>query len=183
MTLLDLIPGLKHTATTNGDEYAEPCPSCGDRDRFRAWPDQGTTGRFWCRGCSKRGDAIQFLRDREGLSFRDACDRLGVMLSLSWKPGHRSERATGTGTTWTPREATTPGDAWQDRAGAFLQTCQTTLAGPEGIEARTFLTGRGLHPGTIERAGLGLNIADTWESREIWDLAPEQKEDGKPRRV
>jgi DNA primase len=178
MALLDLIPNLKRIGTTHGGEYAGPCPFCGGNDRFRVWPDQGTTGRFWCRGCGKTGDGIQFIRDKDGLSYRDACATLGVNPSLTWKPGQRSGQAT-----WTPREATTPGDAWADRAGAFLETCQKNLAGSSGADCRSFLTGRGLHPGTIKAAGLGWNTRDVYADREAWGLSPETKEDGKPRRV
>ncbi len=182
MPFLDLIPNLKRAATTHGGEWAGPCPFCGGNDRFRVWPEQGTTGKFWCRGCGKHGDGIQFLRDRDGLGYREACDRLGVMPSLSWKPGHRTERTTGNGTAWTPREATTPGATWQEKAGAFLGACQKNLAGSSGSDCRAFLTGRGLKPETIERAGLGWNPADRYESRDAWGLPPETNE-GKSKKV
>ena len=119
MNLLDLIPDLKRTATTNGGEYAGACYACGGRDRLRVWPNEGPTGRFWCRACGAHGDGIQLLRDRDGLSYRDACATLGVIPSLTWKPGHGSARAT-TGTTWEPRQSTAPGATWQERAGVFL---------------------------------------------------------------
>jgi phage/plasmid primase-like uncharacterized protein len=50
-----------------GNEYASPCPACGGRDRFVIHTD---TGRYWCRGCNKGGDALQYLRDfimRDGI--------------------------------------------------------------------------------------------------------------------
>jgi len=183
MNLLDLLPGLKRTATTHGGEYAGPCPFCGGRDRFRAWPDQGPTGRYWCRGCGKHGDGIQYLRDKDGLSFRDACATLGVTPSLTGKPGHRSGQATGTGGAWEPRQATAPGDAWADRAGAFLGACQKNLTEPSGADCRAFLIGRGLSPETIRAAGLGWNMADRYENRDAWGVDQEAREDGKPRRV
>ena len=147
MTLLDLIPGLKRTATTNGGEYAGPCPFCGGRDRFRVWPDQGTTGRYWCRGCGKHGDGIQLLRDRDGLSYRDACERLGVMPSLSGNPGHRPGRPPPgpPGRRDRPPRRGTPG---RIGPGPSWQACQRTLAGPAGADCRAFLTGRGLKPET-----------------------------------
>jgi DNA primase len=181
LTLIDLIPNLKKAATTAGGEWSGPCPDCGGRDRFRVWPEEGATGKYWCRGCGKHGDGLQFLRDLNGLTFPEALKAWGLP---STGTGHGSTRATITRpTTWTPREATTPGDAWTDRAGAFLQVCQRTLAGPSGSGCRSFLIGRGLKPETIERAGLGWNMADRYESRESWGLPPETKEDGRPRRV
>jgi DNA primase len=181
MSLLDLLPGLKRAATTNGGEWAGPCPFCGGRDRFRVWPNQGTTGRYWCRGCGKQGDAIHLLRDKDGLTYRDACATLGVMPSLSWKPGNLTRP---TPTTWTPRAATTPGAIWTDRAGAFLEACQGILRGPGGTEARAFLTGRGLKSETIECAGLGWNPGTRNQSRQIWGFPPKLSEKtGKPLKV
>ena len=60
---------LKRVASTNGGEYAGPCPGCGGNDRFRVWQE---TGRYWCRQCARSGDCIQYLRDFRGCSFRDA---------------------------------------------------------------------------------------------------------------
>ena len=67
---------LKKVSSTNGGEYAGACPWCGGEDRFRVWPEEG---RFWCRSCEKRGDAIpHYLRDKRGLTFPEACNALGI---------------------------------------------------------------------------------------------------------
>src|SRR5919201_4167899 len=69
---------LKKVASTGGGEYAGPCPFCGGRDRFRVQPEKG---RWWCRGCSQSPrwqDAIAYVRQREGLGFAEACQRLGA---------------------------------------------------------------------------------------------------------
>lgn len=55
-------------------EWAGPCPFCGGVDRFCVWPSDN---KYWCRGCNKKGDAIQLLRDLEGMSYREACEALG----------------------------------------------------------------------------------------------------------
>src|SRR5450759_324100 len=77
--LLDLIGRdvtLRRVASTNGGEYAGPCPFCGSGDdRFRVWPEEG---RYWCRVCERHGDGIQYLRDRHGLGYREARERLGL---------------------------------------------------------------------------------------------------------
>lgn len=67
--------GLEPRKTSNkgGGEYHSPCPSCGGKDRFILWPAKG---QYWCRQCEKSGDAIQFCRDFQGLSFRSACIKL-----------------------------------------------------------------------------------------------------------
>ena len=65
---------LKKASGTNGGEWQGPCPACGGDDRFHVWPEQNEgKGAYWCRGCGKTGDNIQYLRDFCGLSFRDAC--------------------------------------------------------------------------------------------------------------
>jgi len=81
--LLSLIRGdvrLKKVAATGGGEWAGPCPFCGGTekriaDRFRVWPAKG---RFWCRRCQRRGDAIDYVRERHSLGFGAALDRLGL---------------------------------------------------------------------------------------------------------
>jgi hypothetical protein len=81
--ILDLVLDLKHTGTSRrGPEYHGPCPFCGGTDRFTVWPEQGETGRYWCRQCNWKGDAIQLLRDRDGLSFMEAKRSLGLSTDL-----------------------------------------------------------------------------------------------------
>ena len=48
---------LRRGAATNGGEYAGSCPFCR---------------------CDLHGDAIDYLRHRDGISYREACDRLGL---------------------------------------------------------------------------------------------------------
>jgi hypothetical protein len=65
--LPDLSPGRK--------ERHGPCPFCGGEDRFIVFAD---SGRGWCRQCGWKGDALQLLRDRDGLSFLEAKKALGL---------------------------------------------------------------------------------------------------------
>ncbi len=62
---------------TNGGEYASACPYCGGHDRFRIWPNEGETGRFWCRQCNEHGDLIDHLRRQKGMTFQEACQAAG----------------------------------------------------------------------------------------------------------
>lgn len=161
---------LKKQATTGGGEYAGACPWCGGNDRFRVWPG---TGRFWCRGCGKAGDSIQYLRERRGLSFPEACRLLGRELGL---------RPTGprpTPAAWEPREATAPAAKWQLLANAFLAGAVETLWSDRGAKLRQWLhTEKGLNDATIKGACLGLNLADKSEPRATWGLDLQNKEDG-----
>jgi len=68
---------LTRVSNTGGGEYAGPCPSCGGRDRFHVWPAEG---RYWCRGCGRKGDTLQYLRDFRNLSFHEAARLVGKQL-------------------------------------------------------------------------------------------------------
>jgi len=184
MTLFDLIQAdgitMKKAAGTHGGEYAGSCPFCGGNDRFRVWPeDRG--GRYWCRGCGKSGDAIQYLRDTQGLSYHEACEKLGI----KGKKGRR--RATRKGKSalpaFSPREAKGPAALWQEKAGEFLEMAKKTIRTDAGKEARDFLNGRGLTDETISGAGIGWNPVDCWYDRNLWGLPDETGSTGKKKRI
>ena len=141
-SLLDLIPDLKKVSSTNGGEWAGPCPFCKGRNRFRVWPLEGATGIFWCRVCGKHGDGLALVMGLKGLSFPEALKIRG--LSSPSFTGHWSRRPNGNERTWIPREAKVPGTLWQERAGIVLEACQRALWGPVGVECRACLTERGL---------------------------------------
>ena len=63
--LIGLAPGKRH-----------PCPYCESSDGFSVG-DDGAKGWFHCFACGVHGDGIQYLRDVEGYTFREACDALG----------------------------------------------------------------------------------------------------------
>lgn len=178
MNLLSLIGSdggtLRKVASTHGGEWAGPCPFCGGEDRFRIWPENG---RFWCRGCGKQGDAIDWLRERRGMSFLEACHYLGR------EPGPRSNEPRPAPLQWEPREAKAPADPWQEKAGAFLDQAKRTLWIDDGNDALTFLHGRGLTDETIRAAGLGWNPKDLYFDRASWGLEPSLREDGTARRL
>lgn len=182
MNLLDISPlagTMKYVSATSGGEHAGPCPWCGGEDRFRVWPDHpssATGGRFLCRGCGRQGDGIQFLRDMEGLSYPDACKRLGATPKETGVSGARIK------TPWEPKPAALPGEAWIVRAGQFVARCAATLAasGP-GME---YARGRGLTAKTCAALRIGWNPSDLYEDRAVWGLPEEiNPKTGKPRRI
>lgn len=165
---------LRKMATTGGGEFAGACPFCGGRDRFRAWPVEG---RYWCRGCGKAGDSIQYLRERRGLSFVEACKVLGH------DPGPRSSGARPAPAAWEPREPKAPLSLWQERARGFLDKAVDCLWSRRGESMRAWLHDvKGLSDATIKAAGLGYNPADIYEPRGTWGFDPILKEDGTERR-
>ena len=66
--ILDMVPDLRRARANSGGEYAGPCPWCGGPDRFRVWPEHPSGhARWWCRQCSRHGDTIDLLRQRDGM--------------------------------------------------------------------------------------------------------------------
>ncbi len=72
MTLIHELMDRRGTPLTQQGKWATgPCPKCGGEDRFRVVVNN-VREYFTCRRCGAHGDAIQFLRDFEGLSFQEA---------------------------------------------------------------------------------------------------------------
>jgi DNA primase len=171
---------LKRVASTDGGEYAGPCPFCrAGHDRFRVWPSKG---RYWCRACGRCGDTIQYLRDLRGLTYREACDQLGVDGNLL----RTRSRGNGPLTAQPLRTSAAlaaPVGAWQSAGRRFVAVCQQTLWTPAGARALAWLRRRGLRDETIMRAGLGLSDYDRFQSPESWGLPGDHKQVWLPRGV
>ncbi len=158
---------LRQVASTHGGEYAGPCPWCGGRDRFRAWPE---SGRWWCRQCGRQGDVIQYLRDMRGMTFKDAVKLVGKDPDQgTMRQGNRKAE---------PRKSSIPPTPWKERATRFMEGARETLTG-----AMPFLKARGITRKTAEAAGLGWNPRDVYERREIWGLPGERRKDGRQRQL
>lgn len=159
---------LKRVSTTNGGEWAGPCPFCGGRDRFRMWPGQG---RFWCRQCEAQGDAISYIEKRDNLGFSDACKVLGGHQEAPTAPrvAKRSEKERSRPVL---SETEAPSAAWQARGRQFAAYCQGQLW--QDDKALGYLRDRGLCDDTIRDAGLGYNPKELRDSPDRWGL------DGKP---
>lgn len=181
LTIIELIQTdggtLKRLASTNGGEYAGPCFWCGGNDRFRVWPG---SGRYWCRNCGKSGDTIQYLIDRHGFTYKEACHKLGIMAALK-KYGSKSARPAKPD--YTPKETQTPVDVWQSKAKSFLDGAIGDLWSSAGESICQWLRDKkGLNDETIKKAMLGYSQKDIYEPRESWGLETALKEDGTQRR-
>jgi len=145
-----------------GGEYAGPCPKCGGGDRFHV-----TATWFFCRQChEKRGDAIEYLQWRDGLTFAEACDRLGGDKSALDVP--RSAPKAAQKRELTAWEA--PGAAWQTAARGFVAAAEAELW--RNAQALDYLRARGLSDATIKAAHLGYwrpkSEADKWRPGDKW---------------
>ena len=186
MTILEFIQydgfSLKKASSTGGGEYAGSCPWCGGEDRFRVWPSQGDFGKYWCRGCGRSGDAIQYLRDHRRLTYQEACHQLGREVTFS-SPLAASRPAKPQ---WQPRVPATPGDLWQERASILVEESERCLfqSSVFGQKMLAWLKEcRGLSEATIKKYRLGLVPVDRWESHEQWGLAPVLKADGTAKKL
>lgn len=108
--------------------------------------------------CQKSGDVISWIRERQGLDFKAACNYLtgGVPFKPNTRP--QSDRPKET-----PSEP--PSAEWQSAALWILDQAEKELWGTNGRRAMAYLTDkRGLYPATIQAAGLGYIPGDmkTW---------------------
>jgi DNA primase len=152
---------LRKVATTNGGEWAGPCPFCGGEDRFRLWPSHPSgRGRWWCRRCDRGGDAIEYLQLRGNLSFRQAVEALGGDLDRAASAAPERRRPARPAVP----DVEPPGAPWQARARAFCEYARNQLWGDAGQGARAYLAeARGLREETIRRFGLGYNPACVYD--------------------
>lgn len=170
----------RRSAGTGGGEYSGPCPWCGGRDRFRVWPEQGESGRYWCRQCGKAGDSIQYLRERRGLSYREACEALGLEARTVTGLG----RVASTPPAWEPRTCASPGELWQGKARRLISNGVFHLWGASGAKTRAYLQkDKGLAEATIKKFILGWLPADRWDQAGAWGLPAVLKEDGQPKKL
>lgn len=170
MQILELIQAnegpLKKQAT-NGAEYEGSCPWCGGQERFRVWPE---TGRFWCRQCGKAGDEIDYLRERRGLSFKE-------IYQLTGRKPRPQKYSRPPEPSYTPKEAASPKEFWQVKAGNFLAIAINSLWSKQGESVRAWLkTEKGLSDATIKKSMLGYSPMDIDEPRSAWRLEPLSKD-------
>jgi DNA primase len=175
MNIKDLIESDGVKLKKYGATYRGRCPFHNGKTETSLLVD-AEAGKYHCFGCDNHGDAIQWLRERWGLSFLEACDYLGH------DPGPRKE-VRPTPAALEPKEAKTPSELWQSKARIFLDEAIKTLWTPMGDKTRAWLHAeKGLNYATIKAACLGLNLADIYEPRAAWGLDPIIKDDGTEQR-
>jgi hypothetical protein len=128
-----------------------PCPFCqAGTDRFAVFINE-TPQRYYCgihgHGCGAHGDAIDFLRQYEHLSFKDAVTSLnGVVDVAIQRIENMQERQEST--TW-------QSDRWQKRVIELCKDAEARLWSEEGQAVLDYLWTRGLTDETIKGAHLG----------------------------
>lgn len=151
----------------NGLEYHSNCPFCNTGiDRFSIWPE---TGRFYCRVCGRFGDMIQFLREYEDITYRAACQELGI--DSRYPEDVHPELPLF----MVKDEA--PSKKWMESAELFVRRAQRYLFSPGGERGLNYLHNRGLNDETIRNARLGFCPGWFSDSLENWGLASNQTEE------
>ena len=151
---------LRQVASTNGGEWAGPCPICGGQDRFHIQPDQD----WWiCRGCQpKGGDTIDLVKRLYNVNTMEALDMiLGKSFPLAgWNPMPA------------PRTVPTPKapPTWQQTGLAAAVECAVEIFNPINKVGLDGLHERGLTDETIVAWMVGWNC----QPRHIQHLWVEQ---------
>lgn len=182
----------RRVSSACGGEWAGSCPFCGgdpaSSDRFHLWPSGKAGGRFWCRQCKSKGDAIQYLRDVRKMTFKEACRMIGI--KIEGRLGSRTERhrlarfSTSSPYNFEPKGYPPPDQLWQVPAKQFLISCMGNLWGGKAEVARNWLLNeRILTEETLRKHCIGYNPKDLFIPRETWGLPPELDERGRPRKL
>ena len=166
------------------NELCGPCPWCGGRDRFTIFTEQGNDGlgRFWCRQCEKKGDAIQFLRNLDGLGFKEAMRALGLSETPYRRPVKSPSPSPPQPPVFIPPEIIIPGPVWQERSAKIVSWARDQLQQSPTVQA-WLARERGISTTTANAAGLGWIPQDMYRPREVFGLPPEFKNTGKPKQV
>ena len=184
-SILSFIPAMKQKSPR---EWCGVCPICGQtkEDGFIVILTAEGRARYFCRKCMESGDDIQLMQKVHGLSYREACEALGIepkrtttsLLSARRtharpRPAHPVQIAP---VPPKPEPAVMPCKEWMTNAAAFVDSCQSDLeTSPEALLA---VCGRFLTPYTAVQCGIGWNPADRYILRESWGLPIVELADG-----
>jgi DNA primase len=163
----DLGPGKK-----SGRWHLFHCPFPGHAhgDRRESLTVTTDNGRYYCFACRKSGDALNWLCEYRGMSFREACEFVdGHVMPIAITPHVVLQPEN--------QPVKPPDEPWQSRGADFCLECQEALWETGGQKALAYLRGRGLGDEAIQIYQLGLNPEDRFDMPAAWGL-PE--EGGKP---
>ena|SRR5687767_9041889 len=172
-SVVDTRLGGKTVSSKFGAEYSGACPWCGGNDRFHVWPDAnedipavGNLGRWWCMdssvgraGCGRKGDMISYVAQRDGVAFRDACERLGIdpHLIIAYRREQQNLPPEEKKPWLSNGELALPfadlSEKWRDTA--WFMAYRLSLFLPQFPQAKDYLLSRGLSEQTIEEEKIG----------------------------
>ncbi len=145
----------------NGHSHQWLCPFHGEKTpSFTVYPE---TRSWYCYGCRKGGDVIQWVQQYKGLDFKESCRYIQQFV--------RSQPAISIPRLPTvKKQSVLKGDTWQSRASALVVESQKRLwKDSVATDALAYLHERGFSDETIRNAQLGYNIGKK-EQRTDWGL-------------
>lgn len=137
-------------------EHHGPCPWCGGDDRFRV-----TADHFACRQCGRKGDAIEFVMQRQNVDFIEAVKILGgdVPMSVSEKVKPVSKLA----------ESAYEWDEPKHKQAVIESHVKLVTAGTRyAWLCMDYLQGRCIESETIKAFGIGytaFQLPNTWDGK------------------
>lgn len=139
---LSSVIGARIGVRRHGREYMALCPF--HKEKTPSFTISDEKGFFHCFGCGAHGDAIGFIKDYEGISYKEAIEKLaqelGVALPLVSAVTQQKEQ-----------ERRSLQSIQELACRWFEAQLESTL----GYEARDYLANRGLSAETIQRFRLG----------------------------
>lgn len=128
--------------------YKACCPLPGHREKTPSFYVDAKAQLYYCYGCNRGGDIFKFLKDVEGLQFRDALEDLANKLGLQvpeWKRETPEDQER--------KSIKQAGFELLERSAHFFLRC--LKESPEASAAREYLNKRGLSDADIEGMSLG----------------------------
>jgi DNA primase len=147
--IVDLI-GRSVRLQKRGKEFVGLCPF--HQEKTPSFHVSQAKQFFYCYGCKKHGNAIDFVIERDRLEFKDAltqlADAAGIAIADSGPAAHRAGEM----------------QSLRDANAAAAMFFQQQLAHPsQGRSAREYLTNRGFTADSIKAFRIGLAI-DGWDA-------------------
>ena len=186
--ILSFIPAMKQKSPR---EWCGVCPICGQtrEDGFIVILTAEGRARYFCRKCMESGDDIQLMQKVHGLTYREACEALGIEPKrtttslLSARRTHARPRpaqpAQIAPVPPKPAPAVLPCKEWMASASTFLDDCQRGLDCIPAAVVELCLH-RGLTLDSAAQYGLGWNASDRYVPRAAWGLPDGKDKDGNP---
>ncbi|MGV3604877.1 MAG: CHC2 zinc finger domain-containing protein [Planctomycetaceae bacterium] len=150
--------------TRKGSKPFWCCPFHGEKTPSMTITPDGK--HFKCFGCGAKGDAVEWIKLRHGLGFKQAVEYLGGNLSSATVRTTAGNAIKSPAMPPKPARATLkpsaamPMDSWQQTVAIILERAEAALWSPTGARALEYLQARGLTKETIKANRLGFQATD-----------------------
>ncbi|MEG3618496.1 DNA primase [Magnetovibrio sp. PR-2] len=139
--LADIV-GRRTRLTKKGREHSGLCPF--HKEKTPSFTVNEDKGFYHCFGCGAHGSAFDFVMETEGLSFREAVEKLAGEVGMQVPQDSPQER-----------ERAERKKTLYDVADLACQYFQAMLQGPQGQQGLDYLVARGLTEQTLQKFRLG----------------------------